>query len=106
MLTRGISHKKIDDVFHGLTLISFNYDRCLEHFLFNALQRLYDVDAKKAADICNNAQIFHPYGAVGALPYQNKNNSVCFGGDQTGNTYVALASQIRTYTEEIYEDSK
>jgi hypothetical protein len=84
MLTRGISHKKIDDVFHGLTLISFNYDRCLEHFLFNALQRLYDVDAKKAADICNNAQIFHPYGAVGALPYQNKNNSVCFGGIRQG----------------------
>ena len=64
-LTRGISHKKLDDVFHGLTLISFNYDRCLEHFLFNALVRLYDVDAKKAADICNNAKIFHPYGVVG-----------------------------------------
>lgn len=81
MLTRGISKSNLATVFNNLTFVSFNYDRCLECFLFDALQRDYGIEFSLAADICNTALIFHPYGVVGALPHQNKNIFVLFGGD-------------------------
>jgi hypothetical protein len=106
MRTRGINKSNLDSIFNGLSFVSFNYGRCLEFFLLNALQQSYGIDASKAADICNTAIIFHPYGVVGALPHQNKNIFVPFGGDEMVNNCVDLAKQIRKYTEDVSVDSR
>jgi hypothetical protein len=104
MLTRGVTSKNLDSVFPALTFISFNYDRCLEFFIYHALQQSYGIDERKAADICNSAKIYHPYGVVGALPYQNKNSNVSFGSEKITNRCVEMAAGIRTYTEEAADD--
>lgn len=95
--------RKAPDVGHVLddvTFINFNYDRCLEHFLMHALHLQYGITKDKAKQIVGNATIIHPYGWVGAL------ERVPFGGIEHGRIdYLALAKQIKTYTEQVEQES-
>jgi len=53
-----------------LTIITFNYDRSLEYFLFSALKHLFnksDSDIEKAV-LC--LPIIHVHGTIGPLPWQ------------------------------------
>jgi hypothetical protein len=54
-------------LFENASFIIFNYDRCLEQFLVNALPRLYAISETEADSIVHNINIIHPYGSVGEL---------------------------------------
>ena len=81
--------------FDRVSFIVFNYDRCIEHFLVNALQRVYDVRESRILDLMVKLQIIHPYGK--SAPY------VPFGS--ASGDYATLANGIKTYTEQL-EDPK
>ena len=95
--------RKAPDVQHVLdevTFINFNYDRCLEQFLMHALTLQYGINLDRAKQIVGGATIIHPYGWVGAL------DRVPFGGREYGRlNYVELSKQIKTYTEQVEEES-
>lgn len=93
MLCRGIPRENVTEVFDQVSFIVFNYDRCIEHFLTNALQRSYAINLQDAASIVGDLDIFHPYGLVGEL------QQMPFGS--TRINCVALAESIKTYTEQI-----
>jgi hypothetical protein len=77
----------------------FNFDRCVEHFLYHSLQIYYNIDENKAADLVNSIKIYHPYGVVGHLPWQKKQESVEFSADPVPRQLLSLATQIKTFTE-------
>jgi hypothetical protein len=93
VLGRGVSKENVSGIFENVRFVVFNYDRCVEHFLLNALKRLYNLSDEIASSIIDEAQILHPYGVTGSL------REVPFGAP-TAN-YVALAQGIKTYTEQI-----
>jgi hypothetical protein len=93
MLGRGVSKENASGIFDNVRFVIFNYDRCVEHFLFNALKRLYSLSDETTSSITDEVQIFHPYGITGSL------RDVPFGA--TRADYVALAQGIKTYTEQI-----
>jgi len=93
MLGRGIPRENVREIFDRVSFIIFNYDRCVEHFLTNALQRLYGITADDAVSIVDDLHIMHPYGLVAPL------SQVPFGA--TRLNCVALADGIRTYTEQM-----
>lgn len=80
----GLLHNRIFDDFHGdfqgyknapIAFITFNYDRSLEQFLFNAIQHTFpeieDVEKEFLASI--QPKILHVHGSLGSileLPYQ------------------------------------
>ena len=45
----------------SIVLIVFNYDRCIEHFLYHSIQNYYGLSADDAASLVNAMEIFHPY---------------------------------------------
>jgi hypothetical protein len=92
MLCRGVPRENVAEIFEPLAFIVFNYDRCIEHFVTNALQRAYAITHQEAASIVSDLDIFHPYGLVGSL------QQVPFGS--THINCVALAESIKTYTEQ------
>jgi hypothetical protein len=102
-----VEAKNIDDIFNNLTIINFNYDRCIEHFLFHAMQRLYPSKGEGYVTELMNAKlkVIHPYGVVGNLPWQSRTNAVHFGGGRF-NDLALLSEQIRTYNEEIEDRTK
>jgi hypothetical protein len=93
MLGRGIPRENVAEIFDNVSFIIFNYDRCVEHFLENALQRLYALNEQDAISIVADLRIFHPYGHVGTL------REVPFGASRAN--YNTIAQGIKTYTEQI-----
>jgi hypothetical protein len=90
MLGRGIPTEDVRQIFDNVAFIVFNYDRCLEYFLTNALQKTYGIRAEMAEGIVADLRIIHPYGSVGEAP---------FGFDRAD--YFRLGDDIKTYTEQI-----
>ncbi len=99
---------KIDELgvrFQSIALIVFNYDRCIEHFLINALKIYYGVTDIQAAELVKKIDIYHPYGSVGTLPLLGTINSTEFGAEPDAQKLLNLANEIKTFTEGTDPDS-
>ncbi|WP_149140928.1 hypothetical protein [Gemmobacter caeruleus] len=102
MLAEGSDFDQYLQKLADISFISFNYDRCIEHFLTNAAIsyfRLEGEDAKRALD---GIQIVHPYGSLGKLRIE--------GGAAAGfgecEDLANAAKNIRTFTEGMGHESR
>lgn len=102
-LTRGLGKDDLSVAFENLTIINFNYDRCVEHFAYHWFQRVYDLSEAESAVVCNDLRIYHPYGSLGPLPQQGATAAVPYGGKLSPQRLVDIASRIQTYSEAIDE---
>ena len=55
-----------------LSIITFNYDRSIEHFLFTAMRALYRKSEQDCEKKLKEIPIIHVHGRLGALPWQGK----------------------------------
>lgn len=55
-----------------LSIITFNYDRSLEYFLFTALKNTFGKSDEECAKKLNKIPIIHVHGRLGKLPWQGK----------------------------------
>ncbi len=106
ILTDGCRKENIHQLFEGMSFITFNYDRCIEHFLFHALQNYYRIKPDEAADIMQGFKILHPYGMVGRLQWQGERVSTPFGANVSGRNLLSLSEQIKTYTERAEDEAE
>lgn len=97
--TQGVSKANVEDVFKDLCVVSFNYDRCLEQFLFHALRDSYHLKDDHVAGILQKLTVYRPYGSVGPL-FSTSREGVPFGWDVLPDIDT-LAANIKTYTEQI-----
>jgi len=105
LLTENCRAEKLKERLSSICLIAFNYDRCIEYFLFHSLQTYYGISSEIAAELVRGIEIYHPYGAVGSLPWYKKEHSVEFGEIPNEMQLLDLASQIKTFTEGTDPDS-
>ncbi len=99
LLVNNCLAEDLEERLRHISLIIFNYDRCLEQYLFIALQNYYRITADESARLVNNIEIFHPYGVVGHLPWQNNGDSIAFGDEPDVNQLLHLVTLIKTFTE-------
>ncbi len=106
-LTETCHREDLEERFKSIVLIIFNYDRCVEHFLYHALQIRYPISGDEAAGLVKQINIFHPYGSVGVLPWYGSiaDETMEYGADPNPNKLLALTNKIKTFTEETYPDS-
>ena len=98
-ISKNCEANELKERLSSLVLIVFNYDRCLEHYLYLSIQNYYGVNASAAACLVNGIRIFHPYGAVGSLPWTDGQVPVEFGVEPDPPELDLLSSQIKTFTE-------
>jgi hypothetical protein len=89
---------QIENLFKNVTVIDFNYDRVLPEYLHSALQRRFDLPFDTATRCVAGLRILHPYGSIGALPWQDDSGTIEFGASNCDLNEIA--KRIRTYTEE------
>lgn len=128
--TKVYEGSDINKNLNKLTFITFNYDRSLEYFLYSSFKNMLGKSSEEAAELFNeNVFIYHVYGQIGYLDWQNKGGiagsydrlsleaiSRTISSDQAsmeqlikGNLIpnvdaslehiLSLANEIRTYTE-------
>ena len=100
MLFEKVDSGQLRKAFEPVTFVSFNYDRCVEWFVFNALKGLYFLDDRQAQDVLHSMQVLHPYGDIGAPSWLRGSGGVPFGGEVRGRL-GELAKGIRTFTEKM-----
>jgi hypothetical protein len=105
LLSEGVQkNKNIDGIFENVSIVNFNYDRCIEQFLYLALQQLFVIREDRAAELLSKLTIIHPYGIVGNLPWQG-GLRVPFGSTIQPAELIKAAQKIRTFNEQIDDDA-
>ncbi len=99
LLIENCRPDNIRDRFKSITLIIFNYDRCVEHFIHNALQNYYGISESEAAELVKDINIFHPYGVVGTLPWMGQDGAMEFGAELHPEQLLELSHKIKTFSE-------
>ena len=90
-----------------LSVITFNYDRSLEHFLFTAIKATYGLQQREAdaADFFINVPVKHVYGELGVLPwkfnylqeYRNQNDALNDFSPWEANVLFRLYGNLGEY---------
>lgn len=105
LLTEGFHKGNINLSLDNVSFVIFNYDRCIEHFLYHALQNYFVIEPAEAGELMQGLKIFHPYGVVGLLPWQTDHDAIPFGSSHHGRKLLSLAGQIKTFTERIEDET-
>ena len=105
LLTENCSQVELEQRFKSVVFVIFNYDRCIEHYLYHSLQNTYPMSASEAAQLIKCIEIYHPYGTVGPLPWLSSSDSIMYGGTPNSAQLLMLAKQIKTFTEGTDESS-
>ncbi len=97
ILTENVAKSEVSGIFENVAILSFNYDRCVEHYLHEALQVYYSLDANAVTTLMQTVKILHPYGSVGKLPWQESALRVPFGAERIN--ILSPSKQIKTFNE-------
>lgn len=100
LLAKQVPKTNLEQIFEQVTVVNFNYDRSLEHFLVHALAANYRIMIEEARNLVQKLKIYRPYGAVGSY----------FGGVFVDYGFKGLrpvidvVNSLKTYTEQIEEE--
>ena len=90
-ISENCQAEELRERFLSIALIVFNYDRCIEQYLYHSIQNYYGLSADSAASLVNAMEIYHPYGMVGSLPWGAGPTYMEFGGEPSTQHLVNLA---------------
>ena len=84
---------------NNIAIITFNYDRSLEHYLFTALKHSYNKTEEQCAEKLRDIPIIHVHGQLSYLPWQD---AAARKYGLSGPEHIrAAAAQIRIISESI-----
>lgn len=98
MLSESVPKAGLAQVFENLSLIIFNYDRCIEAYLPRALSEYYDLLPAEASQLVSRLSIIHPYGVAGGLDDQGR-LIIPFGSTEAN--LLNASEGIRTFSEGV-----
>jgi hypothetical protein len=104
-MTEDLISPESYDNFDGnlVTFITFNYDRSLEHFLYESLSNAFRSAPKdKIIKQLRSVQIFHVYGIVEKLPWQGGKTE--YGNDYSIDYINGMKDSIRLINERTCPD--
>ncbi len=106
MLCEGVQTRGLEKLFENVSFITFNYDRCIEHYVSQWVSNYMQIPLPDAQELTGKLTVIHPYGQVGRLPWQrNGLTSVPYGSSVEGQTLPKIASHIRTFTEQVEDET-
>jgi hypothetical protein len=104
LITENCTADNLASRLSSITLIIFNYDRCIEQFLYHALQNYYPINKTRAKELVNLIEIYHPYGSIGNLPCL-ADGGVDYGAEVYTSILLDVYKKIKTFTEGTDPDS-
>ena len=99
LIVAGCQYDGIAERLSKISIITFNYDRCIEIYLHAALKNYYQIDNQETQALLSNLQIFHPYGYLGRLEWPCHHPLVGFGGVAHTHQLVQISKGLMTFTE-------
>jgi hypothetical protein len=86
-----------------VAFVTFNYDRCIEHFLFISLKNSFGKSDEETAAVASKIKVVHLHGRLGHLPWQEGRTPIAFGDNQIDLRKMQIvANEIKV----VHEDHK
>jgi hypothetical protein len=104
-ITKNCTKYDLEERFKQITLIIFNYDRCVEYFLFKNLKMYFNLSDDQTKIALSHMTIVHPYGQTGHIEWQGKGIVNGFGEIPTPEKLYDISREIKTFTEGISPES-
>jgi hypothetical protein len=106
LVTSGVPRSQVERCLDDLSIIRFNYDRSIEHFLPWAMVMAFGMELKEAqAIVAAKLRIIHPYGTIGQLPWQKGEAADCdWGTEQPWN--IHNLSTLTRFAQHAVESSR
>jgi len=98
--TRDLS----DFMQNKLSIITFNYDRSLDYFLYTVLKTNFTPSEEKLIKAINHIEIVHVHGQIGTLPWQEKNSRLYDKSIPPSEEIKKASEQIKIISEIESED--
>jgi hypothetical protein len=76
-----------------VAFVTFNYDRCIEHFFFVSLKNSFGRPVEETARIAEKVQVVHLHGRLGYLPWQKSESKIEFGDNQIDVRKMKIVNQ-------------
>ncbi len=89
-----------------VSVITYNYDRSLEHFLFNSLKKMYNKPDGACAEQLKKIPIIHLHGRLGYLPWQDLSGRDYFPHNNEPDILKESAKDIKIISEDIDVDTE
>lgn len=108
-LQEGIRRGNIDQIFSNVTFICFNYDRVIEHYLYEAVKVFGNLSDRDTTAVMKNLKVYHPYGSLGPLRWQKEDGSpgVQYGAQLDDHRSIqTIGESLRIFTETIEENDE
>jgi len=99
LIVTQIAADEMDRLFENITIICFNYDRCIEEFLAHWLATRYAIELQEGRQLASRLTILRPYGRVAPL------GAVAFGDTTRLGESFTLGQNIATFSEQIADDT-
>lgn len=93
---------RLDDLparLESVAFVIFNYDRCVEHYLYWAIQNYYNLNQQDTTALLSRCRFYHPYGSLGPLPWAAPGRGIAFGQRVGGSGLAQIADGLKTFTE-------
>lgn len=108
-LQEGVRRGNIDQIFSNVTFICFNYDRAIEHYLYEAVKVFGNLSGKDTQLVMKSLRIYHPYGSLGPLRWQDDDGlgGIDFGAERVDlPTIQKVGESLRIFTETVEENDE
>ncbi|MHA7818065.1 MAG: SIR2 family protein [Erythrobacter sp.] len=100
LIVKGVPRAKAEECFEKLSIVCFNYDRSIEHYLPWVVQRAFGMTYEESCElVAGRLRIVHPYGVAGRLPWQGDDEYGAAWGDEAPENIVALSKRIYTASQ-------
>ena len=100
LIVKGVPRARAEDCFEKLSIVCFNYDRAIEHYLPWVVQRAFGMTYEESCELVRGRlRIVHPYGVAGRLPWQGDEGNGAVWGNENPDNIVALSKRIYTASQ-------
>jgi hypothetical protein len=90
---------------NSVSVLTFNYDRSLEHYLFTALKNAYGKTSEECVEALRSIPIVHLYGQLGELPpLASDGLGISYGSPVTVENLRRAASGIKIIHEAVTDE--
>lgn len=108
ILFEKVRRENLNQLANNVSIVCFNYDRCIEFYLIEAIHQTFGVDYAEAHSIVSSIEIVHPYGTLGPLPdsrYSGATGTTPYGHNaETGLDPWPVCDMLKTYTEQVEDE--
>lgn len=104
-LQSSLPKRDVLSIFDNINIINFNYDRCVEQYLFAAVQRAFAINELDASKVMETLKIVHPYGRLPKLPWESQHHGIPFGQRPNASYILNNIDNISTFTEQIDDEN-